>query len=91
MLGVLLKVLGSNAVITQLGIAASWLYFSMICCGVPRTLPSGPELSNTRLTTFPPEGRLRLDFDRERDLDDLIYMLSIFFYRVSTRFAPRAL
>lgn len=35
-------------------------------------MPSGPELSNTRLTMFPPEGRLRLDFDRERDLEDLM-------------------
>ena len=43
----------------------------MICCGVPRTLPSGPELSNTRLTTLPTE-RLRFDFDRDRDLEDLI-------------------
>ena len=39
-------------------------------------MPSGPELSNTRLTTLPPEGRLRLFFDRERDLDDLICLTS---------------
>ncbi|KAF0674925.1 hypothetical protein PMES_02633 [Profundibacterium mesophilum KAUST100406-0324] len=46
----------------------------MICCGVPRTLPSGPELSKTRLTMFP-EGRLRFDFDRERDFEDLMVLL----------------
>ena len=47
----------------------------MICCGVPRTLLSGPELSNTRLTILPME-RLRFSFDRERCLDDLIALLS---------------
>ena len=49
----------------------------MICCGVPRTLPSGPELSKTRLMMLPPEGRLRFDLDRERDLDDLITSVSL--------------
>mmetsp|Transcript_23803 Transcript_23803/g.42884 ORF Transcript_23803/g.42884 Transcript_23803/m.42884 type:complete len:420 (+) Transcript_23803:890-2149(+) len=47
----------------------------MICCGVPRTLPSGPELSNTRLTTLPPPVlllRLRLFLDRDRDLEDFM-------------------
>ena len=43
----------------------------MICWGVPRTFPSGPELSNTRLTMLPIE-RLRLFFDRERVFEDLI-------------------
>ena len=43
----------------------------MICCGVPRTLPSGPEESNTRLTMLPIE-RWRFDFERERDLEDLM-------------------
>src|SRR5690606_16502902 len=43
----------------------------MICCGVPRTLPSGPELSKTRLTIFP-SVRWRFDLLRERDFDDLI-------------------
>ena len=47
----------------------------MICWGVPRTFPSGPELSNTRFTAFPTE-RLRFDFDRERGLEDLIWFLS---------------
>src|SRR6056297_1299809 len=47
----------------------------MICCGVPRTLPSGPELSKTRLTIFPTE-RLRFGLFRERDLDDLIFLQS---------------
>ena len=46
----------------------------MICCGVPRTLPSGPELSNTRLTTLPKDRGLR-DLLRERDLEDLIVPL----------------
>lgn len=46
----------------------------MICWGVPRTLPSGPELSKTRFTTLPPEGRLRLFLARERDLEDLILL-----------------
>src|SRR5690606_32054461 len=50
---------------------ASIRYLSMICCGVPRTLPSGPEESKTRLTTLPSE-RCRFDFERERDLDDLM-------------------
>ncbi|GHC16631.1 hypothetical protein GCM10007291_13970 [Gemmobacter nanjingensis] len=43
----------------------------MICCGVPRTLPSGPELSKTRLMMLPIV-RGRFDFERERDLEDLI-------------------
>src|SRR5690606_32403973 len=43
----------------------------MICCGVPRALPSGPEESKTRLPTLP-SGRCRFDFERERDLDDLM-------------------
>lgn len=47
----------------------------MICCGVPRTLPSGPDESNTRLTTLPTE-RLRLLFDRDRDFEDLISFYS---------------
>jgi hypothetical protein len=45
----------------------------MICWGVPRTLPSGPELSNTRLTMLPIV-RGRFDFERERDLDDLMVL-----------------
>lgn len=48
----------------------------MICCGVPRTLPSGPLLSNTRLTTLPKVLllllRLRLLLFRERDLEERI-------------------
>ena len=43
----------------------------MICWGVPRTLPSGPELSKTRFTILPSE-RWRFDLLRERDFDDLI-------------------
>jgi len=42
---------------------------------VPRTLPSGPELSKTRLTTLPTD-RLRFDLFRERDLDDLMSLQS---------------
>ena len=48
----------------------------MICCGVPRTLPSGPELSKTRLMMFPPEGRLLRFLFRDRDFDDLMNVLS---------------
>ncbi len=44
----------------------------MICCGVPRTLPSGPELSKTRLMILPID-RGRFDFERERDFDDLMF------------------
>ncbi len=36
----------------------------MICCGVPRTLPSGPELSKTRLMLL--ELGLRLPRPRDR-------------------------
>jgi len=43
----------------------------MICWGVPRTLPSGPELSKTRLTMLPSDLG-RFDLERERCLDDLI-------------------
>jgi hypothetical protein len=43
---------------------------------MPRTLPSGPELSKTRLMMFPPEGRGVRFLFRDRDLDDLIDMLS---------------
>ena len=53
---------------------ANWLYFSMICCGVPRTLPSGPELSKTRFTTLPTDRLLRLFLFRERDFDDLMLL-----------------
>ena len=63
----------------------------MICWGVPRTLPSGPELSKTRLTTLPPEeGRLRFDLDRERDLDDLILIVLALFRHLLIRFTPHA-
>ena len=44
----------------------------MICWGVPRTLPSGPELSKTRLMILPID-RGRFDFERERDFDDLMF------------------
>ena len=44
----------------------------MICWGVPRTLPSGPELSKTRLTMLPSDRGLLRDLLRERDLEDLI-------------------
>ena len=39
-------------------------------------MPSGPELSKTRLTTLPTE-RLRLFLFRERDLEDLM-RISVF-------------
>jgi hypothetical protein len=39
---------------------------------VPRTLPSGPELSKTRLMMLPID-RGRFDFERERDFDDLMF------------------
>ena len=35
-------------------------------------MPSGPELSKTRMPTLPRLERLRLAFERERDLEDRI-------------------
>ncbi len=43
-------------------------------------MPSGPELSNTRLTTLP-SVRWPRDLLRERDLDDLISFFSVDFVR----------
>jgi len=55
----------------------------MICCGVPRTLPSGPELSKTRLITLPVGRRLFWFLFRERDLFELLI-----FCVFSTRYGP---
>ena len=40
--GVLLKVFCRHPVISQLGVARSWLYLSIICCGVPAHFPFRP-------------------------------------------------
>jgi len=50
-------------------------------------LPSGPELSKTRLTTFPTVERLRFCFDRERCLFDLM----MFFYPAFSLALPEPL
>ena len=55
----------------------------MICCGVPRTLPSGPELSNTRLMMLP-RVRGRFCLERERDLEERI----LTFGTVTLRLSP---
>ena len=71
---------------------ASIWYFSMICCGVPRTLPSGPELSKTRLMMLPSE-RGRFALERERDLEDLILSFGpddLGLFRTPSRVAVRA-
>ena len=46
----------------------------MICCGVPRTLPSGPDESKTRLMILP-RVRGRFALERERDLEERILSL----------------
>jgi hypothetical protein len=55
----------------------------MICWGVPRTLPSGPELSKTRLMMLP-RVRGRFAFERERDLEERI----LTFGTVTLRLSP---
>ena len=55
----------------------------MICWGVPRTLPSGPELSNTRLIILP-RVRGRFCLERERDLEERI----LTFGTVTLRLSP---
>jgi hypothetical protein len=54
----------------------------MICCGVPRTLPSGPELSKTRLMLLPfglrlPRPRARLDFCDGLIVSDLVQLSAV--------------
>ncbi len=75
MLGMLGKVLGPHPVAGQLRVAMQLGVFLDDLRGVPRTLPSGPELSNTRLMILPPVGRrLRFLLPRDRDFDDLMWL-----------------
>ena len=69
---VLLEVFRRNAVVAYLGIARKLIIFLDNLLRRTAHLAFGAGAVETRLTILPTE-RLRFDFDRERDLEDLIW------------------